>query len=77
MLLVTLRGIEYPSTYSNWMDLTLNYPKKQRISHLWRTGLSALHKNSQYIPNVVLSGTQKESTLPFLNSRYQNQETLF
>ena len=33
--------------------------------------------NSQYIPIVILVGTQKEPTLPFLNSRYQNQETLF
>jgi uncharacterized protein YyaL (SSP411 family) len=60
MLLVTLRGIEYPSTYSNWMDLTLNYPKKQRISHLWRTGFSALYKNKQPVYSHCSIGRDKK-----------------
>ena len=79
MLLAILPGIDYPSAFSNWMDLTLNYSEQNK--ELAVCGLEALAYcakiNSQYIPNVILAGTQKESTLPFLQSRYRSSETLF
>ena len=79
MLLILLPGIDYPSSFSNWMDLALNYSEQNKeLAVCGQEALTYCAKiNSQYIPNVILAGTQKESTIPFLHSRYQNQETLF
>ena len=79
MLMALLPGIDYPSAFSNWMDLALNYSEQNKeLAVCGQEALAYCAKiNSQYIPNVILAGTQKESTLPFLKSRYRNQETLF
>ena len=79
MLMAVLPGIDHPSAFSNWMDLALNYSEQNKeLAVCGEDALAYCAKiNSQYIPNVILAGTQKESTLPFLNSRYHDQETLF
>ncbi|WP_426095609.1 thioredoxin domain-containing protein [Flavobacterium sp. DSR2-3-3] len=79
MLMAVLPRIDHPSAFSNWMDLALNYSEQNKeLAVCGEDALAYCAKiNSQYIPNVILAGTQKESTLPFLNSRYHNQETLF
>jgi hypothetical protein len=79
MLMALLPGIDHPSAFSNWMDLALNYSEQNKeLAVCGEDALAYCAKiNSQYIPNVILAGTQKESTLPFLNSRYHDQETLF
>jgi hypothetical protein len=61
MLMVKLCGIEYQSAYSNWMNLALNYPKKNKELAIYGEQALVLctKTNSQYIPNVVLSGTQR------------------
>lgn len=79
MLMAVLPGIDHPSAFSNWMDLALNYSEQNKeLAVCGEDALAYCAKiNSQYIPNVILAGTHKESTLPFLNSRYHNHETLF
>lgn len=79
MLMAVLPRIDHPSAFSNWMDLALNYSEQNKeLAVCGEDALAHCAKiNSQYIPNVILAGTQKESTLPFLNSRYHDQETLF
>lgn len=79
MLMAVLPAIDHPSAFSNWMDLALNYSEQNKeLAVCGEDALAYCAKiNSQYIPNVILAGTQKESTLPFLNSRYHDQETLF
>lgn len=79
MLMAVLPGIDHPSAFSNWMDLALNYSEQNKeLAVCGEDALAYCAKiNSQYIPNVILAGTQKESTLPFLNSRYHDQKTLF
>ena len=71
--------IEYPSAYSNWMDLALNYSEQNK--ELAICGDSALEYcskiNAMYFPNVVLAGTTKVSSIPFLKNRYNTNETLF
>lgn len=79
MLHNIISGIDYPSAFSNWMDLALNYSEQNK--ELAICGALALEYctkiNSMYIPNIVLAGTQKISNLPFLASRYKSDETLF
>lgn len=69
---------EYPSGYSNWLDLMLNYTSpyyevaivgkdaKQKIKEL----------NTTYIPNKLIAGSITENNMPLLESRYTPNETL-
>ncbi len=70
---------QYPSGYSNWFDLMLNYTNpyyevaivgtdaKQKISEL----------NKIYIPNKLIAGSSIENNnLPLLKNRFNPDETL-
>ena len=79
MLQNTMPGVDYPSAYSNWMDLTLNYSEENK--ELAICGEMALEYGSKinnlYLPNVVLAGTEKFSNLPFLKDRFIDGQNLF
>lgn len=72
-------GIDYPSAFSNWLDLGLNYSEQNK--ELAICGNKALDYckeiNRMYIPNIVLAGTDKQSNLPFLKDRFTETDTLF
>ena len=69
---------DYPSGYSNWFDLMLNYSNpyyevaivgadaKQKIAEL----------NKTYIPNKLIAGSTKENSMPLLENRYNPNNTL-
>lgn len=69
---------EYPSGFSNWYDLMLNYTNpfyevaivgndaKQKLTEL----------NTHYIPNKLVAASTKENNLPLLESRYNPEKTL-
>lgn len=69
---------EYPSGYSNWFDLMLNYSNayyevaivgkeaKQKIKEL----------NKTYLPNKLIAGSTSENNMPLLESRYNPNSTL-
>ncbi|MFI1771865.1 thioredoxin domain-containing protein [Thalassobellus citreus] len=69
--------LEYPSGYSNWLDLMLNYTNpyyevaivgndaKQKIMEL----------NKTYIPNKLIAGSSSESKMPLLENRFSPNET--
>jgi uncharacterized protein YyaL (SSP411 family) len=71
--------VEYPSAYSNWMDLALNYSEENKeLAICGDLALEYCTKiNSFYFANVTLAGTEKASSLPFLKNRYNEKETLF
>ena len=79
MLQNIIPNIQYPSAYSNWMDLAMNYSEENK--ELAICGHSALEYcskiNALYFPNVVLAGTKKVSSLPFLKNRFVADQTLF
>src|SRR5690606_7734512 len=67
----------YPSGYSNWFDLMLNYAypyyevaivgkdAKQKITEL----------NKHYVPNKLIAASTTENNMPLLESRYNPQDT--
>lgn len=69
---------EYPSGYSNWFDLMLNYTSpyyevaivgvdaKQKITEL----------NKTYLPNKLIAGSTTENAMPLLENRFNPTETL-
>lgn len=79
MLQNILPNIEYPSAYSNWMDLALNYSEENKELAICGENALAFGKeiNQYYFPNIMLSGTDKNSQLPFLQSRFQENKILF
>ena len=79
MLQNSMSGVDYPSAYSNWMDLALNYSEENReLAICGDLALEYCNKiNSFYFPNVVLAGTKKVSNLPFLKDRFVADQTLF
>ncbi|MDD5152340.1 MAG: AGE family epimerase/isomerase, partial [Flavobacterium sp.] len=79
MLQTILPNIEYPSAYSNWMDLALNYSEENKELAICGDLASEYCSkiNSLYLPNIVLAGTKKPSNLPFLKDRFKENETLF
>lgn len=71
--------IDYPSAYSNWLRVslyTVNTKKELAIC-----GVNALKEmnalNANYLPNIILGGSDKLSNLPFLHNRFKENETLF
>lgn len=79
MLQNILPSVEYPSAYSNWMDLAMNYSEENKeLAICGDLALEYCSKiNGVYLPNVVLAGTEKVSNLPFLEARFIENENLF
>jgi uncharacterized protein len=79
MLSILLPNIDYPSAYSNWLDLALTISEQNK--ELAICGPKAKDHNtfinSLYIPNVIVAGSEKTSSLPFLNDRFIENKTLF
>ena len=70
--------IDYPSAFSNWLNLLLNYSEQNK--ELAICGEKALeyltHINQQFLPNIIIAGSIKETKLPFLENRFVDNQTL-
>jgi uncharacterized protein YyaL (SSP411 family) len=79
MLKIIIPNIDYPSAYSNWLNVLMNYSKQQK--ELGICGVNAIEYlskiNREYHPNLLLAGANKISELPFLKDRYAENEMLF
>ena len=69
---------EYPSGYSNWFDLMLNYTDSYYEVAI--VGDEAKSKiidlNKTYIPNKLIAGSISENNMPLLENRYNPSTTL-
>ncbi len=74
-----LPNIDYPSAYSNWLNVFMNFSKSNKELAICGENVLEFSKkvNQKYLPNLMISGTEKKSELPFLQNRYQKSETLF
>jgi len=68
---------EYPSAYSNWFDLMLNYA--QPFYEVAIVGAEAKQKitelNKTYLPNKLIAGSLLENNMPLLENRYSPDNT--
>ena len=68
---------QYPSGFSNWLDLLSNYQSK--FFEIVVVGDNALEKiieiNQYYIPNKLIAGSSKESNGYLLEGRYVEGDT--
>ncbi len=79
MLAILLPSIDYPSAYSNWLDLALTIAEQNK--ELAICGPKAKEYNNRintlYLPNVIVAGSEKTSSLPFLKDRFVENKNLF
>jgi uncharacterized protein YyaL (SSP411 family) len=79
MLQQIIPNIDYPSGYSNWLNVLMNYSEQNK--ELGVCGEKALEYttkiNQHYFPNIVIAGTKSTTSLPFLKDRFVENETLF
>ena len=79
MLTILLPNIDYPSAYSNWLDLALTISEQNKELAICGPNAKETNKISMglYFPNVIIAGTEKPSHLPFLKDRFVEDKTLF
>lgn len=69
---------EYPTSFSNWLDLMLNFTNNYYEVAI--SGKEAYEKtkelNQFYIPNKLLAVSNEESDMPLLLNRYLDEETM-
>jgi uncharacterized protein YyaL (SSP411 family) len=71
--------IDYPSAYSNWLRVLLySINTKKELTICGENALKEMNAlNANYLPNIILGGSNKPSNLPFLQNRFQEKATLF
>lgn len=79
MLKKIIPNIDYPSVYSNWLNVLINYSEQQKeLGICGENALEYLSKiNREYHPNLLLAGANKISELPFLKDRFIENKTFF
>ena len=79
MLYNVLPGIDYPSAFSNWLNLWLSLSADNK--ELAICGSDAFENvqeiNRLYAPHVLIAATEKPSGLPLLKNRFVNTQNLF
>ena len=69
---------EYPSTFSNWLDLMLNYTDNYYEVAIVGSKVDDKIKalNAYYLPNKLIIGSSTDNNLPLLKNRYVEGKTL-
>ncbi|MFA7445265.1 MAG: thioredoxin domain-containing protein [Flavobacteriaceae bacterium] len=71
--------IDYPSAFSGWLNVYLNFNQPQKEVAV--TGEKASEYvqliNQNYFPHSMISGTEKESQLPFLRDKFAENKLHF
>lgn len=79
MLQNMIQSIDYPSAFSNWLNVLMHFSEENKeLAICGKNALEYLNKlNQNYSPNIIIAGSTKISTLPFLENRFLDNETLF
>ena len=69
--------VNYPSGYSNWLDLYLNfsYPFYEVVITGKQVEQKIQEIQESYYPNKIIAGTNKESDNPLFKGRFKNDDT--
>ena len=71
--------IDYPSAYSNWLTVFLNYSHQNK--ELAVCGEEALKYcseiNRKYLPHIIIAGSTLPTILPFLKDRFTGSDMQF
>lgn len=69
---------KYPSGFSNWMDLMLNFTNNYyEVAIIGEYAKEKVNTfNKAYLPNKLIAGSHEENNLPLLKNRYSKDKTL-
>jgi hypothetical protein len=79
MLQHIIPDVDYPSAFTNWLYTFMNYSDANKELAICGSDALTYAKriNSMYLPQIILAGTDKQSSLPFLSDRFVEGKTLF
>jgi uncharacterized protein YyaL (SSP411 family) len=79
MLRITLSKVDYPSAFSNWLQLHLLFSENQTELAVCSNNAKEMvnELNSYYRPNILLAGCGQKSDLPILKDRFKENQSLF
>ena len=74
-----ISNVDYPSAYSNWLMVFLNYDAQYKEVVLTGNDAKAKAKeiNATYIPNILLALAEGNSTIPLLSGKFQPNKNIF
>lgn len=79
MLYLIIPNLDYPSAFSNWLNLWLELSNRNK--ELAVCGLGAVKSikeiNKYYLPHIIIAGSTSDSTIPFLANRFVQEQELF
>ena len=69
---------QYPSGFSNWLDLMLNYSNNfYEVAVVGKDAKKMIKElNHYYLPNKLIIGSLSENELPLLKNRFVDEKTL-
>ena len=79
MTLSIVAKIDYPSAYSNWLQVFLNLDENIKEVVLTGSEVEEYVKqlNATYCPNILLAFAKNESEVPLLAGKFQLNKNLF
>lgn len=79
MLYLIIPNLDYPSAFSNWLNLWLDLSTKNKeLAVCGENAVQAIKQiNSHYLPHVLIAGSPSESTIPFLEGRFINHSLFY
>ena len=79
MTLSIIANVDFPSAYSNWLQVFLNYDSnfKEVVLAGDNSKIEAEKINSSYLPNILLAFAESDSDVPLLAGKFQPSKNLF
>ncbi|MFP5437134.1 MAG: thioredoxin domain-containing protein [Bacteroidia bacterium] len=79
MLYNIIPAMDYPSAFSNWLNLWLDLGADNRELAVCGIGADYAVKkiNTVYLPHILLAGSEKDSVVPLLKNRFAENRLLF
>ena len=79
MLYHMIPNMDYPSAFSNWLNLWLDLSSvNKELAVCGINSREAVNSiNKEYLPHVVIAGSESASDIPFLQNRFEPQKQLF
>lgn len=79
MLNHVIPNIDYGSAFSNWLNLWMNLSTDNKELAVCGSDALSMTKliNQNYLPHVIVAGSTTASNIPFLQNRFDENDTLF
>lgn len=74
-----VENVDFPSAYSNWLQVFLNYDEnfKEVVLTGNNSKFQAEKLQSNYLPNILLAFAESDSEIPLLSGKFQPTKNLF